>query len=156
MAEPIIGLKGMNSNDPTAKVISRIKDLIASGDLIPGDKIPSERTLASDFGIGRTLVREALHKLEFYGIVKTLPQKGSILNGLDLDILDGLLSDVLNIQSYDFFSLVETRIFLEEKAIMLCAERCTDEDIEKIEKAFENFVKHVNTEEHVTYDFAFH
>src|ERR1035437_6316386 len=83
-------------------VISKIKELINSGVLKPGDKLPAERKLASEFGVGRTQVREALHKLEFYGIIKTLPQSGSVVNGLDINTLDGLISDVLNLQSYDF------------------------------------------------------
>jgi GntR family transcriptional repressor for pyruvate dehydrogenase complex len=43
--------------------------------------------MALDFGVGRAQVREALHKLEFYGIIKTLPQSGSVINGLDINTL---------------------------------------------------------------------
>ena len=78
-------------------VISKIKELINSGILKPGDRLPAERKLALDFGVGRTHVREALHKLEFYGIIKTLPQSGSVIVGLDITTLDGLISDVLKI-----------------------------------------------------------
>jgi GntR family transcriptional repressor for pyruvate dehydrogenase complex len=56
------------------QVISKIKNLIGSGVLKPGDRLPAERKMAADFGFGRTHIREALHKLEFYGIIKTLPQ----------------------------------------------------------------------------------
>ena len=98
-------------------VIEKIKELINSGVLKPGDKLPAERKMALDFGFGRTQIREALHKLEFYGIIKTLPQSGSVINGLDLNTLDGLISDVITLQPYDFYSLVETRVLLEVKAI---------------------------------------
>lgn len=137
-------------------VISKIKELISTGILKPGDKLPAERKMAMDFGFGRTQVREALHKLEFYGIVKTLPQSGSIINGLDITTLDGLISDVLNLQNYDFFSLVETRIVLEVFAMRLCAERRNEKDLEALEKAHENFVKHYDSDERVSHDFAFH
>ena len=137
-------------------VISKIKELINSGVLKPGDKLPAERKLASEFGVGRTQVREALHKLEFYGIIKTLPQSGSVVNGLDINTLDGLISDVLNLQDYDFFSLVETRVVLETNAIRLCAERCTESDIIKLEKAHENYITCFDTADRVSADFAFH
>jgi GntR family transcriptional regulator, transcriptional repressor for pyruvate dehydrogenase complex len=137
-------------------VISKIKELINSGVLKPGDKLPAERKLASEFGVGRTQVREALHKLEFYGIIKTLPQSGSVVNGLDINTLDGLISDVLNLQDYDFFSLVETRVVLETNAIRLCAERCNESDIAKLEKAHENYIKCFDTPDRVSADFAFH
>ena len=144
------------SKKPYEIVISKIKELISTGILKPGDKLPAERKMVHDFGVGRTHVREALHKLEFYGIIKTLPQSGSVINGLDLNTLDGLISDVLNLQDYDFFSLVETRNILEENAIRLCAERWKENDLKKIEKAHENFIKFFHTPERQSHDFAFH
>ncbi|GAB1416580.1 FadR/GntR family transcriptional regulator [Paludibacter sp.] len=141
---------------PTDLVIAKIKELIHSGVLKPGDRLPAERKLATEFGFGRTQIREALHKLEFYGIIKTLPQSGSIINQLDITALDGLITDVLNLQEYDFYSLVETRIVLEVHSIQMCAERRTDEDLKMIEEAHNSFLKYWNTEERVSYDFAFH
>ena len=148
--------KGQILDKPEDIVISKIKELINSGILKPGDKLPAERKMALDFGFGRTQIREALHKLEFYGIVKTLPQSGSVINGLDITTLDGLISDVLNLQSYDFFSLVETRVLLEVRAIQLCAERRTEQDIKLLEKAHKNYVKYFDTQDRVSHDFAFH
>src|SRR5665647_602734 len=156
MTETVLGLTDQSLETPTDKVISKIKELIISGVLKPGDKLPAERKMALEFGFGRTQIREALHKLEFYGIIKTLPQSGSVINGLDITTLDGLISDVLNLQSYDFYSLVETRVLLEVKAIQLCAERRTKEDIKMLENAHKNYIKHFNTPDRVSYDFAFH
>jgi len=141
---------------PNDVVISKLKEMIASGVLKPGDKLPAERKMAADFNVGRTQIREALHKLEFYGIIKTLPQSGSVINGLDINTLDGLISDVLDLQQYDFFSLVETRYVLEVNAIRLCAERRNEHDLEKLEKAHRNFVKYYDTPDRVGKDFAFH
>lgn len=156
MEEIAIGLDEHCQETTADKVISKIKELISSGVLKPGDRLPAERKMALDFGVGRTQIRESLHKLEFYGIIKTLPQSGSIINGLDINTLDGLISDVLNLQSYDFFSLVETRVLLEVNAIKLCAERSTEKDINKLEKAHENYLKYFETPDRVSYDFAFH
>lgn len=156
MAEQIAELIKPNGVTSVDQVISKIKNLISSGVLKPGDRLPAERKMASDFGFGRTHIREALHKLEFYGIIKTLPQSGSIINGLDINTLDGLISDVLNLQDYDFFSLVETRFILEVKSVRLCAERWTQEDMDAIEKAHQNYIKNFNTPAKVGYDFAFH
>jgi len=156
MAEPIVGLKEQSIESSNDIVISRIKELINAGVLKPGDKLPAERKLALEFGVGRTQVREALHKLEFYGIIKTLPQSGSVINGLDINTLDGLIADVLNLQDYDFFSLVETRIVLETNAIRLCAERWTEKDMQKLEKAHDFYLKSFDTPDRVSADFAFH
>ena len=150
------GLKESCLEIPADKVISKVKELINSGVLKPGDKLPAERKMALDLGFGRTQVRDALHKLEFYGIIKTLPQSGSIINGLDINTLDGLISDVLNLQNYDFYSLVETRFVLEVNAIKLCAERCSAKDIDSLEKAHDKYVKYFDTPDRVSNDFAFH
>ncbi len=156
MVKVLNGNKQSGIESPADLVISKIKELIQTGILKPGDKLPAERKLAEEFGIGRTHIREALHKLEFYGIIKTLPQSGSVINSLGITALEGLISDVVNLQGYDFFSLVETRIILEVNAIRLCVERCTDEDMKSIEAAHHNFLKHWDSEERVGYDFAFH
>lgn len=156
MEEQLVGIKEKNGIAPMDKVITKIKDLINSGILKPGDRLPAERKMAHDFGFGRTHVREALHKLEFYGIIKTLPQSGSVINGLDIKTLDGLISDVLKLQPYDFFSLVETRLVLEVNSVRLCAERWNEKDMEAIEKAHSNYMKYFNTSAKVSYDFAFH
>jgi len=137
-------------------VIAKIKELVSAGLLKPGDKLPSERKLAEDLKVGRTQVREALHKLEFYGIIKTLPQSGSVINGLDINTLDGLISDVLNLQDYDFFSLVETRFVLEINTIRLCAERWNENDMQKLQSAHDNFVQFFESDDRVSHDFAFH
>lgn len=156
MADQAVETDKATQVPPVDQVISKIKTLINSGILKPGDRLPAERKMAADFGFGRTHIREALHKLEFYGIIKTLPQSGSIINGLDIKTLDGLISDILNLQDYDFFSLVETRFMLEINAVRLCAERWTPEDMETMEKAHKNYVEHLNNINKVGKDFSFH
>lgn len=156
MPQKMIKLLRNNTESPVDIVISKFKEQLNSGVLKPGDKLPSERKLESEFGLGRSYIREALHKLEFYGIVKTLPQSGTVIVGLDINTLDRLISDVLNIQSYDFLSLVEVRILLEVNAIRQCAERRTDEDLAKLEYAHSQYLKFYETEERVSHDFAFH
>lgn len=141
---------------PADVVISRLKGMIASGELKPGDRLPAERKMSADFGVGRTQIREALHKLEIYGIVKTLPQSGSVINGLDINTLDGLIGDVLDLQQYDFYSLVESRFVLEVNAIRLCAQRRTEQDLQKLEVAHQNMIRFFDTPERVGHDFAFH
>ena len=156
MDDPLVKIEERKVTDPADKVISKIKELINTGVLKPGDRLPAERKMAADFGFGRTHIREALHKLEFYGIIKTLPQSGSVINGLDISTLDGLISDVLNLQDYDFYSLVETRQVLEVKAMRLCAERWTEEDMAAIEMAHNDYLAHADTPQKVSKDFAFH
>lgn len=156
MAAELIDVEKKREITPVDQVIAKVKALINSGILKPGDRLPAERKMAADFGFGRTHIREALHKLEFYGIIKTLPQSGSIINGLDINTLDGLISDILNLQDHDFFSLVEMRFMMEINSVRLCAERWVQDDMEAMEKAHSNYVKFIESPARVGYDFAFH
>ncbi len=120
---------------PADKIIQQIRELISSGQLNPGDKLPSERMLSERFGVGRTSVRDAIRKLEFYGILRTLPQSGTVVAGLGITALEGLITDVLELEKRDFRSLVETRVLLEISAAESAAERRTDDDILKLANA---------------------
>ena len=128
---------------PVDKIIRQIRDLITTGQLNPGDKLPSERKLSERLGVGRTNVRDALRKLEFYGILKTLPQSGTIVAGIGITALEGLITDVLKIEDTDFASLVETRILLESEMAGLAAIRRTEDDIKNIQMAMYAYEKNV-------------
>lgn len=142
---------------PADKISRQIRGLITSGQLKPGDRLPPERKLAEKLGVGRTHVREALQKLEFYGILKTLPQSGTIVAGLGITALEGLISDVLKLENSDFASLVETRVILETHAASLAAKRRTSEDLVNIQKALAAYEKKVKQgEQAVEEDLMFH
>ena len=120
---------------PLDKIIRQIRELIISGKLKPGDRLPPERKLAEKLGVGRTNLRSAIQKLEFYGILKTRPQSGTIVAGIGTIALEGLISDVLKMEDTDFGSLIETRVILETEAAKLAAIRRSEENIAEIKKA---------------------
>lgn len=147
----------INIESPVDKIIRQIRELITSGQLKPGDKLPPERRLAEKLGVSRGNVRDAIKKLEFYGILKTMPQSGTIVAGMGIVALEGLISDVLKIENSDFASLVETRVLLETSTAKLAAERRTEEDIEKITAALEAYEKKVKAgQQAVEEDLMFH
>ncbi len=124
---------------PVDQIIDQIRTLITSGELNPGDKLPPERKLAEHFGVGRGQVRDAIQKLEFYGILKTLPQSGTVVAGIGLTALEGLITDVLRLEPNDFASLVETRVILEVNAARLAATRRSADDIVMLQKALKEY-----------------
>jgi len=142
---------------PVDLIIRQIKNLLSSGQLKPGDRLPSERQLAERFGVGRTHVRDAIKKLEFYGIIKTYPQSGSVISGLETSAMEGLITDILKLDNYDLYSLVETRFLLETDAARLCALRRTEENMAEIERAADNYERKIEEgSPAVEEDLAFH
>ena len=142
---------------PVDKIIRQIRGLITSGQLKSGDRLPSERKLAEKLAVSRNHVRDAIRKLEFYGILKTLPQSGTVVAGIGITALEGLITDVLKLEKSDFSSLVETRVILETNAARLAAERRTPEDLVEIQKALVAYEEKVKKgESAVEEDLMFH
>lgn len=138
-------------------IMSNIKELINVKNLEPGDKLPSERKLAEKFEVSRSNLREAIQKLEFYGLLKSIPQSGTFVANIGVTAMNGMIEDILRLEDPDFKSLVETRILLELKIARLAALRRTDEDLEKMKAALDAYIQKVNdNEDAIQEDLLFH
>jgi GntR family transcriptional repressor for pyruvate dehydrogenase complex len=133
--------KEVSIEKPVDVIIRQIKELLISGELKPGDKLPPERKLSEQFGVGRTHVRDAIRKLEFYGILKTRPQSGTIVASIGIAALENLIADVLKIDSPSFLSLVETRVLLETATISMACERRNEADILQLEVSLNAYLQ---------------
>ncbi|WHF51479.1 FadR/GntR family transcriptional regulator [Chryseobacterium gotjawalense] len=139
------------------EIIAKIRDLINLKNLEPGDKLPSERMLSEKFEVSRSNVRDAIQKLEFYGILKSIAQSGTFIANIRRIAINGMIDDILRLDEPDFKSLVETRILLELKTVKLAALRRTDEDIKNIEAALNAYTQKVLAgEDAVQEDLLFH
>lgn len=138
-------------------IISKLRDYIEYKNLEPGDKLPSERMLSERFEVSRSNIREAIQKLEFFGILKSRPQSGTFIANIGRVAMSGMLDDILRLEDPSFKSLVETRILLELKTVRLASLRRTEEDLEKMETALEAYKSKVlNGEKAVEEDLLFH
>ncbi|HEU4471704.1 MAG TPA: FadR/GntR family transcriptional regulator [Flavisolibacter sp.] len=150
-------LREVVAEKPVDVIIKQIKDLLITGQLRPGDKLPPERKLSEKLGVGRTHVREAIRKLEFYGILRTRPQSGTFVAAIGISALESMIADILKIDSYSFLSLVETRVMLEMSAIRLACERHTEEDMLQLQQSLDNYLeKALLGIKAVDEDFLFH
>ena len=139
------------------EIIGKIRDLINFKNLEPGDKLPAERTLSEKFEVTRSNVRDAIQKLEFYGLLKSIPQSGTFVANIGVIAMNGMIDDILRLESSDFKSLVETRILLELKTVRLASLRRTEEDLENIKEALDAYKeKALSGEDAVQEDLLFH
>jgi len=138
-------------------IIVKIKDLINYKNLEPGDKLPSERMLSDKFEVSRSNVREAIQKLEFYGILKSIPQSGTFVANIGVVAMNGMIDDILRLETPDFKSLVETRILLELKTVRLAALRRSEADLKQLKEALDAYeAKALKGEDAVQEDLLFH
>ncbi|QRM88906.1 FCD domain-containing protein [Lacinutrix sp. WUR7] len=143
--------------DVQKHIIANIRDLINLKNLEPGDKLPAERVLAEKFEVSRSNVREAIQKLELYGLLKSIPQSGTFIANIGVIAMNGMIKDILRLEDPDFKSLVETRILLELKTVRLAALRRTDEDLKKLKATIDAYSKKVlNGKDAVQEDLLFH
>jgi len=139
------------------EIITKIRDLIVYKNLEPGDKLPAERVLSDKFGVSRSNVREAIRKLEFYGILASKPQSGTFVADIGQIAMNGMMEDILSLEEPDFKSLVETRILLELKTVRLAAQRRTEADLVRLKAALDAYSEKVNNQEDaVQEDLLFH
>ncbi|PTL99812.1 MAG: GntR family transcriptional regulator [Candidatus Arcticimaribacter sp.] len=138
-------------------IISSLKDLINFKNFEPGDKLPSERMLSEKFNVSRGNLRDALQTLEYYGLVKSIPQSGTFVADIGITALNGMIDDILSLPAPSFKELVEARIFLELKGVKLAAIRRTTDDLIRMENALTAYSDKVNAgEDAVQEDLLFH
>ncbi|MDT0605468.1 FadR/GntR family transcriptional regulator [Croceitalea rosinachiae] len=150
-------LTNNEKRDVQQNIIAKLRDLIEYKNLEPGDKLPSERMLSEKFEVSRSNIREAIQKLEFYGILNSKPQSGTFIADIGRVAMSGMMEDILGLEEPDFKALVETRILLELKTVRLAALRRTEGDLEAMQSALNAYkMKVLNKEDAVEEDLLFH
>jgi len=107
-------------------VLQHIEADLLAGRLVPGDHLPAERTLASELGVGRSSVREALRVLEVLGLIRTQtgsgPQSGAIIVARPSGGMSSLMRLQVAAQGFDVRDVVKTRLVLEAAVVTELAE----------------------------------
>ncbi|QWT24580.1 FCD domain-containing protein [Subtercola sp. PAMC28395] len=108
-------------------VLAHLEARLVSGDLAPGDHLPSERTLASELGVSRSSVREALRVLEVLGLLRTQtgsgPESGAIIIARPSGGMSSLMRLQVAAQGFRVDDVVSTRLILETAIAGQLAER---------------------------------
>ncbi len=119
------------------QIVDQIREMIDSGKLKIGDKLPPERTLSEQFGTSRASIREALSALEIIGIVESRSGQGNFIkvNGLEAPIDGEMLKELL--RSHSPYEIFEARLELEPNLAALTAERATEKEKAKLSKQVE-------------------
>lgn len=140
----------------TGDVVQAISDRVRDGRLPAGAKLPKEADLIAEFGVSRTVVREAMSRLQAAGVVETRHGVGTFVVGwgdgasfrIDAERL-GTLQDVI--------AVLELRIAVETESAALAAQRRTPENVQALRAALDAFRSAVEAgRDAVGPDFQFH
>lgn len=133
MFEPIDRFENNNPN-LYEKIIRSIREMMLSGELKVGEKIPPERELADLFKVSRVPIREALKTLEFLGVIQNVRGDGMYIQNISIEeLLDKMAFAIENTEN-TIEELFIVREILENKASRLAALNRTEKDIEKLKK----------------------
>lgn len=128
------------------KVSDQVQELIASGELAAGDRLPNERNLAEQFEVSRTVIREALKTLAVRGLVEVRPGQGTYVVDATGDSLARSLQSMLFLDQSDdpLEGLLEVREVLEPEIAFRAAQRARPEDLEALRDAVSSMDAYTN------------
>ncbi|HZN79653.1 MAG TPA: GntR family transcriptional regulator, partial [Mycobacterium sp.] len=136
------------------RVVAGLKDKILAGDLPPGHKLPSEAELIDEYGVSRTVVREAVTRLRAEGLVETFQGRGSFVLAMPEPTSFTVESAAIRTH-HDVLDMIDFRLGIECEAAALAAARADTSGAESIRAALDAFVA-AAPEDQVEADFGFH
>ncbi|HET8601714.1 MAG TPA: FadR/GntR family transcriptional regulator [Segeticoccus sp.] len=121
------------------RIVEQVEDALARGELKPGQRLPSERDLVTQFGASRSTVREALRVLESNGVVQSRPgdPNGPEVLPFSPGGLTKQLTRLARVDELSLAELISSRMILDSSANRLAARLRTDEQLAEIEAAIE-------------------
>jgi DNA-binding FadR family transcriptional regulator len=120
-------------------ILEHIRLRLNAGELVPGDKLPSERDLAEQLGVSRNAVRESLRVLEASGVltIRKGHTGGAFISNGDLSANVSGLGDVLRLRGGQVSEIAEARLWIGEVVVRAACERRTPLNLEKLWKNLE-------------------
>ncbi|MEV4461707.1 FadR/GntR family transcriptional regulator [Microbispora sp. NPDC004025] len=141
----------------TDAAIDKIKQMITSGELAPGDRLPKEADLAERLGLSRNSLREAVRALALINVLDVRQGDGTYVTSLQPHLLLEALSFVVDFHRDDtVLQFLEVRRVLEPAATAMAAINMPDEDVKELRAILDALPDDPSVEELVANDLRFH
>src|SRR5215203_3932541 len=111
------------------RAADQLLEMVISGGLERGERLPPERELCAHLGVSRTVVREALNLLEARGLISIEHGRGAVVSGGNPRAVRDTLGLLLRVQPKTLWELLEIRKILEVEVAGLAAERARPHDV---------------------------
>lgn len=141
----------------TDEAIVRIRELITSGRISPGDRLPPEQELAVMLGISRSSLREAVKALSQAKVLDVRRGDGTYVTSLEPELLLSGMSVVVDLmQDSTLVEVFEVRKLLEPAATALAAQRISDAEVQSLRDSLQDMRSAHDPEDLVRRDMEFH
>lgn len=142
------------------RVAEEMLEAIGSGQFRPGEQLPSERELGLQFGVSRTVIREAVRSLHAKGVLDVSPGRGAHVSEVSSSrVTEALELYLRGAQSQEILlpaHIAEVRETLETRLVEIACERATDEDLAALAREHDLLAKATDPETAATHDAEFH
>ncbi|GAA4449731.1 FadR/GntR family transcriptional regulator [Phytohabitans houttuyneae] len=141
----------------TDEAIEKIKGMIVSGEMRPGDRLPREADLAERLGLSRNSLREAVKALSLIRVLDVRQGDGTYVTSLAPGLLLDALSFVVDFHRDDtVLEFFEVRRILEPSATALAAQRMTDAEVDGLRTVLAELGEDPTIDALVANDLEFH
>jgi GntR family transcriptional regulator, transcriptional repressor for pyruvate dehydrogenase complex len=143
--------------DSTEQVIAHVRELIARGELRPGDRLPAERDLAVQLGVSRPTIRAGLRALAAMGVIQSRHGSGTYIPDGPPTLDSEPLRFLAALHGLTREEMYEARRVLEVSSAGLAAERASAEHVAAIaEEVASLFASIEDPQEFLVHDIRFH
>ena len=141
----------------TDEAIEKIKAMIVSGELSPGDRLPPEKELSERLGLSRNSMREAVKALEVIRVLDVRRGDGTYVTSLEPHLLLEAISFVADMHDDDsMLEIFAVRRMLESQATGLAATLATDDAVAALHEELATVGPGVSIDDLVDHDIRFH
>ncbi|QMU71128.1 FadR/GntR family transcriptional regulator [Streptacidiphilus sp. P02-A3a] len=141
----------------TDEAIGKIKEMIVSGVLRPGDRLPKEADLAAELGLSRSSLREAVRALSLLNILHVRQGDGTYVSSLDPLLLLEAVTFILDFHQDDtVMQAFQVRAVLEPAATEMAAQRIDDQQLAELRTLLDSLGDDPSIEQLVANDLEFH
>ena len=145
---------GLRPSSVSTEVAAYLEQLIVSGEIPVGGKVPPEREIAEKLGVSRSTVRQAMHELTLKGLTDRKPGRGTVVLGPGASVQS--LLGTLNQTQREPLQVTDLRQVVEPSVASRAAERATPADIRQLEKVLGDVHDGIKAAESVRLDERFH
>lgn len=143
MGEPSrkVVVKSVSRNTLSKQVVDRIVQLLVSGQMKSGDRLPPEMELMEELDVSRPVLREALSALETLGVITRKTREGTFFSD---KIGAHPFSVMLALAVDNITAIIEARMALELGLVTMAAEKITDEQLERLKETIDIMAKSID------------
>ena len=131
-------IRPVKRNSVSEQIFEQLKEKIVSGELQPGEKLPSEHELCRLYNVSRTTIRQALANLSSLELIETRFGEGSFVKQSNIgDVMSSLLKTI-RLGKESILEVIEFRQIMEPPVAKLACKKASSSDVEMLRKLYQN------------------